>query len=168
MKVGFGLRVAAKELNPSEIKQKSLRTRPVSVWAVNSITQLLKEAPTPLSRFEIAFHRSGEFIMKALPLIFAGVGLGLAAYFVLNQPGPQFANGNDKIEDAAGKTAFWGSKQRVKGTGGNLVGKLKEGVVRAASERSARRRGRSGSSRGIRPGYSRSGRSCGRRCHPRT
>jgi len=47
---------------------------------------------------------------------FAGVGLGLAAYFVLNQVGPQYANGNDDIEDAAGKTAFWGSKQRVEGT----------------------------------------------------
>jgi hypothetical protein len=41
--------------------------------------------------------------MKAHPWIVAG---GLTAYFVLNQPGPQFATGNDNIEDAAGKTAF--------------------------------------------------------------
>ena len=69
--------------------------------------------------------------MKALPWLIAGVGLSLAAYFVLNQPGPQYATGNDDVEDAAGKTAFWASKQRVKGTGGGLVGKLKEGVGRA-------------------------------------
>jgi len=72
--------------------------------------------------------------MKALPWLIAGVGLGLATYFVLNQPGPQYATGNDDIEDAAGKTAFWGSKQRVKGTGGGLVGKLKEGVGRATGD----------------------------------
>ena len=72
--------------------------------------------------------------MRALPWIVAGVGVSLAAYFVLNQPGPQFATGNDDIEDAAGETAFWGSKQRVKGAGGGLVGKLKEGVGRVTGD----------------------------------
>jgi uncharacterized protein YjbJ (UPF0337 family) len=72
--------------------------------------------------------------MKALPWLIAGVGLGLAAYFVLNQPGPQYATGNDDIEDAAGKTALWGSKQRIKGTGRGLGGKLKEGVGRATGD----------------------------------
>jgi uncharacterized protein YjbJ (UPF0337 family) len=72
--------------------------------------------------------------MKALPWIIAGVGVGLIAYFVLNQPGPQFATGNDDIEDAAVRTANWGSKQRIKGTGGGLVGKLKEGVGRAVGD----------------------------------
>ncbi|AXC10220.1 hypothetical protein ACPOL_0863 [Acidisarcina polymorpha] len=72
--------------------------------------------------------------MKTLAWIIAGVGLGLAAYFVLNQPGPQFATGYDDIEDAAGKTAFWGSKQRVKGIGRGLRGKLKEGVGRATGD----------------------------------
>jgi len=69
--------------------------------------------------------------MKAIPWIIAGVGIGLAAYVVLNQPGPQYATGNDDIEDAAGKTTLWGSKQRLAGTGRGLVGKLKEGVGRA-------------------------------------
>lgn len=72
--------------------------------------------------------------MKALPWVIAGVGVGLAAYFVLNQPGAQFATGNDDVEDAAGKTANWGSKQRLKGTGGGLVGKIKEGVGRATGD----------------------------------
>jgi uncharacterized protein YjbJ (UPF0337 family) len=69
--------------------------------------------------------------MRALPWIIAGVGVGLTAYFFLNQPGPQFATGNDDVEDAALRTANWGSKQRIKGTGVGLVGKLKEGVGRA-------------------------------------
>ena len=70
--------------------------------------------------------------MKALPWIVAGVGLGLAAYFVLNQPGLQYAGGDDDVEDAADRTALWGSKQRVAGAGGGLSGKLKEGLGRVA------------------------------------
>jgi uncharacterized protein YjbJ (UPF0337 family) len=72
--------------------------------------------------------------MRALPWIIAGLGLGFTAYFVLNQPGPRFATGNDDVEDAARKTANWGSKQRLKGTGTGLVGKLKEGVGRATDD----------------------------------
>ena len=72
--------------------------------------------------------------MRVLPWIIAGVGVGLTAYFVLNQPGPLFATGNDDVEDAAVRTANWGSKQRIKGTGGGLVGKLKEGVGRAIGD----------------------------------
>jgi uncharacterized protein YjbJ (UPF0337 family) len=69
--------------------------------------------------------------MKALPWVIAGVGVGIAAYVVLNQPGPQYATGNDDVEYAAGRTTFWGSKQRLSGAGGNLAGKLKEGIGRA-------------------------------------
>jgi uncharacterized protein YjbJ (UPF0337 family) len=72
--------------------------------------------------------------MRALPWIIAGVGVGLTAYFILNQPGPQFATGNDDVEDAAVKTANWGSKQRIRGIGGGLVGKLKEGLGRATGD----------------------------------
>ena len=75
-----------------------------------------------------------NLFMKALTWLIGGIGLGLAVYFVVNQPGPQYATGNDDIEDAAGKTAFWGSKQRVKGTGAGLVGKFKEGVGRATGD----------------------------------
>ncbi len=72
--------------------------------------------------------------MKSLPWIIAGVGFGLAAYVILNQPGPQYATGSDTVEDAAGKTSLWGSKQRLKGTGGGLVGKVKEGVGNATGD----------------------------------
>jgi uncharacterized protein YjbJ (UPF0337 family) len=69
--------------------------------------------------------------MKSIPWVIAGVGVGLAAYVLLNQPGPQYATGNDDIEDAAGNTSLWGSKQRIKGKGGSLFGKAKEGFGRA-------------------------------------
>ena len=72
--------------------------------------------------------------MKALSWILAGIGVGLVTYVVLNQPGPQYATGNDDVEDAADKTALWGSKQRITGTGGQLFGKVKEAVGRAAGD----------------------------------
>ncbi|MCU1321885.1 MAG: hypothetical protein JWM43_1534 [Acidobacteriaceae bacterium] len=69
--------------------------------------------------------------MKALPWIIAGVGVGFATYFLLNQPSPQYATGSDDVEDAANRAWRWGTKQRATGTGTRLVGKLKEGVGRA-------------------------------------
>jgi uncharacterized protein YjbJ (UPF0337 family) len=72
--------------------------------------------------------------MKGLTWIIVGVVVGLAAYVTLNPPGPQYATGNDDIEDAARKTSLWGSKQRIRGKGKGLVGKLKEGVGRATGD----------------------------------
>jgi uncharacterized protein YjbJ (UPF0337 family) len=69
--------------------------------------------------------------MKTLPWIIAGVGIGLAVYFVVNQPGPRYATGDPDVDDAANETSFWGSKQRLSGKVGGLAGKLKEGVGRA-------------------------------------
>ena len=75
-----------------------------------------------------------EMVMKSLPWIVAGVGFGLAIYFVLNQPAPEYATGNDAVEDAAGKTTLWGSKQRVGGAGFGLGGKVKEGLGKIAGD----------------------------------
>ncbi len=69
--------------------------------------------------------------MKGLTWVIAGVGVAFAAYIVLNQPGPQYATGDDDVEYAADRTALWGSKQRLSGTGGRLAGRLKEGLGRA-------------------------------------
>ncbi len=66
--------------------------------------------------------------MKALPWILAAVGLGVAAYVVANTPGPEYSTGNDGVEDAARRTARWGSKNRIAGTGSSIAGKIKEGV----------------------------------------
>lgn len=68
--------------------------------------------------------------MKALTWIFAGVGVGILAYIVRNQPGPQYATGDVDVEYAANRASLWGSKQRLYGRGGDLAGKLKEGVGR--------------------------------------
>jgi len=72
--------------------------------------------------------------MKALPWIIAGVGVGLATYFALNQPGLQYATGNDDVEDAAAETSLWGSKQRLAGTGGQILGKVKKSVGRVTGD----------------------------------
>lgn len=72
--------------------------------------------------------------MKALTWILAGVGAGIAAYLILNQPGPQFATGDDDVEYAADRAALWGSKQRVSGAGAGLAGKIKEGVGKVTGD----------------------------------
>ena len=72
--------------------------------------------------------------MKDLPWLLAGVGIGLAVFLISNQPGPEYASGNDDIENAADKTALWGSKQRIGGGGKGVVGKLKEGVGRVTGD----------------------------------
>ena len=67
--------------------------------------------------------------MKTLSWILAGVGIGVALTYLLNnQPAPRYATGSDDVEDAAGKTFNWGSKQRLTGTGSSVLGKVKEGV----------------------------------------
>ena len=67
--------------------------------------------------------------MKSFSWILAGIGIGaFIAYIVMNTPEPQYSTGSSDVEDAALRTSAWGGKQRVTGTGGNLVGKVKGGV----------------------------------------
>ncbi len=66
--------------------------------------------------------------MKALPWILAGVGAGLVVYYLVTSDEFSYA-GND-FDGAANRTSAWGSEQRIKGSGGNLFGKAKEGVGR--------------------------------------
>ena len=70
--------------------------------------------------------------MKALPWIIAGITLSAAVTFVLtNSPEPAYSTGDPDVESAARKSSVWGTKQRVGGTGGDLLGKAKEGIGRA-------------------------------------
>jgi uncharacterized protein YjbJ (UPF0337 family) len=64
--------------------------------------------------------------MKNLPWFLAAVGIGLAAYVVMNTPGPEYSTGVDSVEDAARGTARWGSKARIGGAGNRVAGKVKE------------------------------------------
>lgn len=66
--------------------------------------------------------------MKTIPWIIAAAGIGAAAYFISTAPEPQYATGSDAVEDAAGSTANWGSKTRLRGAGGKFVGKAKKAV----------------------------------------
>jgi uncharacterized protein YjbJ (UPF0337 family) len=97
-----------------------------AVCAVSSISR--RAGPYP--------HQSAKEIlhMKSFPWIVVGIGFGVLAYIVLNQPGPQYATGDDDVEYAAGRTTLWGSKQRVAGAGGGLAGKIKEGLGRATGD----------------------------------
>lgn len=63
-----------------------------------------------------------------LPWILAGLGIGYAAYVLLNTPGPEYSTGSDTLEGAARGTAQWGSKKRISGGGEGLIGKAKEGL----------------------------------------
>lgn len=70
--------------------------------------------------------------MKVLPWIIAAVGISAAVYFVVNAPEGQYAGG---VDDAANKTNAWGTKQRLTGSGGGLVGKVKEGAGKLTGDR---------------------------------
>lgn len=66
--------------------------------------------------------------MKVLTWILAAAGISAIVYLIVNAPSTEYASGDPDVEDAANKTSAWGSKQRVTGTGGSLLGKAKQGV----------------------------------------
>jgi uncharacterized protein YjbJ (UPF0337 family) len=68
--------------------------------------------------------------MKMFPWMVAAAGLGLAAYVVFTRSVMEHTTGAGDAEEAAGKAFGWGTKQRVSGAGGQLSGRLKEGVGR--------------------------------------
>lgn len=70
-----------------------------------------------------------------LPWIIAIGALAAAAYVLINSPDFQTAGGDPDLEEAATKTGVFGTEQRTKGTGGNLLGKLKEGVGSATGDK---------------------------------
>ena len=67
--------------------------------------------------------------MKTLTWLITGAGLGILGYILFTQePSGRYATGSDSIDDAADAAGRWGTKQRVTGTGTNVVGRVKEGV----------------------------------------
>jgi uncharacterized protein YjbJ (UPF0337 family) len=68
---------------------------------------------------------------SSMPWIFAGIGAGIAAtYLLMNQPRMQADTGYDSVDEGAARTYGWGAKARVTGAGRNVVGRVKEGVGR--------------------------------------
>lgn len=75
--------------------------------------------------------------MKGLGWLIAGAGLGIVAYiFFTQESSPRYASGYDDIDDAADAAGRWGTKQRVTGTGGSVLGRVKEGVGRVTGDSS--------------------------------
>jgi uncharacterized protein YjbJ (UPF0337 family) len=73
--------------------------------------------------------------MRALPWIVAGVSVGaVLTYIILNEPGPQAETGWDSVENAANRTANWGSKTRLSAVGNSVAGKVKQGVGRVLGD----------------------------------
>ena len=72
--------------------------------------------------------------MKSLGWIIAGVSAGLLYYLYTNPQATSYASGPREVDDAANTVGNWGTKQRVKGTGGNLVGKVKQGFGEATGD----------------------------------
>ena len=72
--------------------------------------------------------------MKSLGWIIAGVSAGLLYYVYKNPPATSFAGGPRSVDDAADNVGNWGTKQRVKGTGGDVLGKVKEGFGTATGD----------------------------------
>lgn len=66
--------------------------------------------------------------MKTLAWLVAGVGIGFVAYLIANTPEPEYATGSEDVAKTARNTFGWGMKQRAKGLGSNLAGRVKENV----------------------------------------
>ena len=77
--------------------------------------------------------------MKALTWVIAGVGVGIAAYIVLNQPGPQYATGDDDVEYAAGRASFLGVEAAHFGNRRRARRQVERGHRRVTGERSTGR-----------------------------
>jgi len=66
--------------------------------------------------------------MKTFGWLVAGIGAGFIVYLIANAPGPEYATGSDDVADVARNTFGWGAKQRARGLGTNIAGRVKEGL----------------------------------------
>lgn len=63
------------------------------------------------------------------------LALGIVAtYIFLDRRAARHAAEYDEMESAADRTDLWGSKQRIAGTGRDLLGKVKEGLGRITGD----------------------------------
>ena len=71
--------------------------------------------------------------MKPFTWVALGAAVAAVVYLIVNSPEANYsyAGGDPDVASAARKTGAWGSKQRVTGTGGSLMGKVKQGFGEA-------------------------------------
>lgn len=68
-------------------------------------------------------------------LVWVPLALGIVAtYIFLDRRATRYAAEFDELEAAADRTDLWGSKQRIAGTGRDLLGKVKETVGRVTGD----------------------------------
>jgi uncharacterized protein YjbJ (UPF0337 family) len=72
--------------------------------------------------------------MKMFPWMVAAAALGFAAYVVFNRSAMEYATGPGDAGEAGRKAFRWGTKQRASGVGGQLSGRLKEGIGRITGD----------------------------------
>ncbi len=77
--------------------------------------------------------------MGKLLWILGAASLGVAAYVILSDQGA-FAGAADG-QDFGSQAGMWGTKQRVKGTGGVLGGKLEKGLGDLADDPAVKGKG---------------------------
>ncbi|MHB1672908.1 MAG: CsbD family protein [Acidobacteriaceae bacterium] len=59
------------------------------------------------------------------------LALGIVAtYIILDRRAARYATEYDELDAAADRTDLWGSRQRIAGTGRDLLGRVKEGIGR--------------------------------------
>ena len=66
--------------------------------------------------------------MKTLAWLAAGIGIGYFVYLVANAQESEYAASSDNVAEAARNTFGWGLKQRARGFGRNIGGRVKEGL----------------------------------------
>ncbi|MHB1795060.1 MAG: CsbD family protein [Acidobacteriaceae bacterium] len=59
------------------------------------------------------------------------LALGIVAtYIILDRRACRYAAEYNELDEAADRTDLWGSRQRIAGTGRDLLGRVKEGIGR--------------------------------------
>ncbi len=76
--------------------------------------------------------------MNKLLWLLGGTTLAVAVFAIINAPDPAPADG---LNRAAGELGGWGLKQRATGTGGQLLGKVKEAAGNLTGDSETRDKG---------------------------
>ncbi len=70
------------------------------------------------------------------------LALGIVAtYIFLERRAARYAAEYDELDEAADRTDLWGNKQRIAGTGRDLLGRMKEGIGRFTGDDDLANRG---------------------------